>query len=192
MRRRKNSPITSKPLPYHWTVNPRNSRGDGGFWDARFSIPGGSKDDVGTVTVNLYAVPNEPDERAVEVAFDFGGSFNVTGKQTTGKASRIFSTAIKITEDFVTLSPWDISSIFFTANSSEPSRVKMYDTMARLLAKRLSQGHSVPIYLAVQDDSAKHRRYVITTRDPSGLIEVGYYIMDKHGSLPKTHRWNPR
>lgn len=198
MRRRKNSPLTSKPLRHRWSDSPANHRGDGGYWEAVFDVPaletGGQGKDEVVVTMSLYSVPGskDPDERAIEVAFMVDGAFHTTGGRGTALASRIFATSVKVVEEFIEKSPWKISSIFFTSTMAEPSRVKMYDTMARLLSRRLSQGHGVPVYLVAQDDSTGHRRYVITTRDPSGLLAKDYYVMDTHGGPLRTYRWNPK
>lgn len=201
-RHRKNSPLTSKPFPFVWDTLPSNPRGDHGYWTAEWdwthkSPKGQTWRKYGEAVVNLYTVPGNAhrgEERAAEVAFDIDGHHRRMGDSDTRTTARIFATAIKVVEEYIEHSPWQISTVFFTASLDEPTRVKMYDTMARLLAKRLSKGHGVPVYLARQDEasgSADNRKYVITTRNPEALRGQGFYVMSEDRPMKK-HRWNPR
>jgi hypothetical protein len=57
------------------------------------------------------------------------------------EALRVFATVKQIVKDYVSLAKtknYDINKIFFSADTNEPSRVKMYDVLTAKLAKELN------------------------------------------------------
>lgn len=75
--------------------------------------------------------------KAVEVSFYARGQSDEhkTGVTGTGNASKVFGTVVNIVKDYVTKN--NIRTILFTANNNQPSRVRLYNTLASKVDKVL-------------------------------------------------------
>lgn len=93
--------------------------------------------DIGGRDVNIDITFSSMDDGIVNIEFQVGGSFELTGK---GGVAEVFSTVIEAVKKFVTDHP-KITTLTFTAE--EKSRAKMYDTITKRVAKQLDW-HVVP------------------------------------------------
>lgn len=87
------------------------------------------------------------DEDPIAIEFNVNDQFNITGG---GNVSAIFSTVIEAVKQYAQNNP-DCDSLYFTAE--EQSRAKMYDTLAKRVAKQLGW-HVVPY-----DDMANDQKF---------------------------------
>jgi hypothetical protein len=68
-----------------------------------------------------------------EITFNVGGKFNITNK---GDAFRIFATAKDAVKRFMTTPQGKgADRVYFSAKTSEPTRVKLYDKLAQMMVK---------------------------------------------------------
>jgi hypothetical protein len=68
-----------------------------------------------------------------EITFNVGGKFNITNK---GDAFRIFATAKDAVKRFMTAPQGKgADRVYFSAKTSEPTRVKLYDKLAQMMVK---------------------------------------------------------
>jgi hypothetical protein len=89
------------------------------------------------------------DEDPIAIEFNVNDQFNITG---SGNVSAIFVTVIETVKQYVQNNP-DCSALYFTAE--EQSRAKMYDTLAKRVAKQLGW-HVVPYDEMASDEKFKH------------------------------------
>lgn len=111
----------SKAAPYHWVT-------------AKQAIA--QMSDGEELVVNFIDHPDD----VFAIEFSVGRDFEMTGK---GNVSEIFSTVIEVVKQFIKRQRMDEfgGALYFTAE--EPSRAKMYDTLAKRVAKQVGW-HVVP------------------------------------------------
>lgn len=120
-----------KPGMYHFKYN-------GASFIARFFLK-----DLAEVMDNDFAMDQGFDPEDVVASFIFGPynakekdlNFKATGK---GGSIQIFSTIREIIKDYVSKNRREIGGIFFKADTSEPTRIKLYTRILPLLAKELN------------------------------------------------------
>lgn len=149
--------VLDNPLPYKWTgESPRNKTAvfelDNGFvYTIDFFQ---SNHDYQTsrnpwqITFNLQ-IPDELDHEMSD-DMDFTGE-NITG---SGNEIKIFATIKTIVEDFIKKN--DPPEMYFSAKSSEPSRIKLYNRFAALFKRG---GYNVTLH-----DDPKAMIYSITKK----------------------------
>lgn len=120
----------NKALPYKWEHAHR----------ARAALPDGR-----ALIVNF--LPQENKMFAIE--FSVGDDFEMTGG---GEVSTIFATVIAVVKQFIQFESRHLTALYFTAE--EQSRAKMYDTLAKRVAKQVGW-HVIPYDEMVQDEKYK-------------------------------------
>lgn len=103
---------------------------------------------IGGHEVNIDMTFSNEDDGIVNIEFMVGGSFELTGK---GGASQVFSTVIEAVKQYVEENP-EVTTLTFTAE--EKSRAKMYDTIAKRVAKQVGW-HVVPHAELIADPKFK-------------------------------------
>ena len=88
------------------------------------------------IVVSIWPETLSDGTNRVEVMFadkkDFG--LEKTGK---GDAFRIFATVAQILKDYIAQAKFDVNEIYFTGKTKEPSRIKLYDKIARRLGQHI-------------------------------------------------------
>lgn len=103
---------------------------------------------IGDKDVSIDITFADQDNNIVNIEFQVGGSFELTGR---GGAGPVFATVIAAVKQFVEEHP-KVNIITFTAE--EKSRARMYDTITKRVAKQLGW-HVVPYEEMSQDPRMK-------------------------------------
>jgi hypothetical protein len=101
------------------------------------------------LVINFLEQEDDYDSRGIE--FHVNGEFGMTGE---GNVSEIFATVIEAVKEFVQ-NKTDCDSLYFTAQ--EKSRARMYDTLAKRVAKKLGW-HVVPYEDMMADEKYDHAK----------------------------------
>lgn len=87
-----------------------------------------------------------------------GMTLAVTGK---GDAFRIFATVAAITKEFLRTTKRDVSQLIFQGKATDPSRIKLYDRIARSLGKFL------PGWTFKGEGTSGHHKVYMFDREPA-------------------------
>jgi len=136
--------------------------------------------EIGGHEVNIDITFSDMGNGIVNIEFMVGGSFELTG---SGGASQVFATVIESVKQYVEENP-KITTLTFTAE--EKSRAKMYDTIAKRVAKQVGW-HVVPHAELIVDPKFKT---LISYGAYSFAIEKGHAPAHRQAAQKPQHgKW---
>ena len=107
------------------------------------------------LTRNSYEISFEHLKNEKDIYSQHGGKMSLLNKFTTAQSIKVFSTVIAIIKEHLSDRP-DIKQLVFYANGRESSRVRLYEKLSIMAAKKL--GWNV-YFIPMADDDERNDTY---------------------------------